>query len=121
MAKAKAPMNGTPKQSSKQVVIKPVIEAGDDLGFSYANHAEVGHSPHEFFILFTRLPGKVPSGRLESAKATGELHIDAQVQVLIPPSLVGGLIKALTDQRDKYEKEFGPINETWKGKAGERK
>lgn len=106
--------------SGKEISVKPVLDVSEDSGFVYANHAEVGHSRHEFFVLFAKIPSKIPRSRLEIVKASGELHFDASVQLVIPPSLIGGLIKALSDQRAKYEKEFGPIMDTWKGKVGER-
>lgn len=84
-------------------VVKPVLDVPDDVSSYYVNHAEVGHSMHEFSIAFGRLPVKLSPAQRQAVTQTAELHIDAIVQVIIPLTLMDPLIEALTTQRKKYE------------------
>lgn len=116
MAKIKSRGNGrtTPRKGQGTAVVKATIIPSDELGYHYVNHAEVGHSQHEFYILWGRLPTKLSALSLEEATRTGSLPIAPLVQLQFPASMIGGVITALTEQRAKYEKRFGPIKDTWK-------
>ncbi len=85
------------------------VEITDSTSSSYVNHIEVGHSDHEFFLMCARLPTKLSKTDIELAKASGELRLEAMVQVLIPPTLVSGLIAALQMQKEQFEKKHGAL------------
>jgi hypothetical protein len=113
MAKAKR-AGGTPVEAlAVKVVVRPV----EHLETFYINYAEVGHSPHEFYILGGKLPIKPSRAEIEAAAETKELQIDATVQLMLPPTMISGLIRALTEQRAKYEKMIGPITDTSKAQG----
>lgn len=107
--------------ASKEVKLKVAIFPSEELGFQYVNHAEVGHSRHEFYMLWGRLPTKVPEATIESVAQTGTLLITPILQFQFPASMIGGLIHALTEQRAKYEEEWGPIKDTWKGQVDQER
>lgn len=96
----KAPDAGLDRQEFK---IRPNFEPTEDTPTYYANHFEVGQTPHEFFILAGRIPGKISSARRMDIDPDGTMNVDPEVQILLAPSLVPGLIKALTSQLEKWK------------------
>lgn len=121
MAKKKKAMS-TPGAAPKPAVaqVKIVVDMPEGSEPYYANHVEVGHTKFDFFLLCSRLPTKPSSAVIQSAVASGELHIPATVQVTFPASLIAGLIRALETQKQAFEKDAGPIPDLGAGapKAG---
>ena len=91
------------------VTIKIGIETDDDTSVVYANHVEISHSIHDFCISFARVPSKLSSEKLEELKNDLKIDVPALIQVVVPPTLIAGLIRALVDQRDMYENNFTKI------------
>ena len=85
-----------------QVALEPSI----DHTPLYSNHVEVGHTRHEFSMLFGRVPGKLGAQLFAEATASGTLKIEPDALVLIPPTLMPGLIRALQTQLSKWEARF---------------
>ena len=77
----------------------------------YANYAEVSHTSHDFGIAFVELPARLSADEKQVAITSGEITADPIAQIVIPATLVPGLIRALKIQRDKYEKNFGAIRD----------
>jgi hypothetical protein len=75
----------------------------------YANYAEAVCTPQEFAILFARIPAKLPPDKIDEVKA-GRLSLTCDVQVLIPPTMIDGLIRVLVSQKAAYEQRYGPIH-----------
>jgi len=73
----------------------------------YVNHIEIGSSAHDFSLICGRLPGKLSAEQFEDIREGGALVVEPEVQIIIPATLVLGLIKALTIQKDTYEKTYG--------------
>jgi hypothetical protein len=86
---------------------KPFIIPSEDVGTYYINFVEIARSKHEFMMLCTRLPTKLTPTQSQTARDTGALQVDPVVQIVFPPTLINGLIGALSAQRDKYEKDHG--------------
>lgn len=103
----RAATTSQPKQSP--AVVKIGVDVSDDTPTYYANHIEISHGAHDFTLSASRLPTKLSPQKLELAKANGTLRIDAMVQVVVPTSLVKGLLDALQRQAAAYEKTFGPL------------
>ena len=97
--------NGSPEE----VTVKVVFDMTDETPVSYVNYAEVGHSQYEFTITVVRVPTKLSPEAMASAKKTGEVRLEPQLQLLLPPRVIPGLIDALKKQLDSYEKSFGPM------------
>lgn len=89
--------------------VRVIVDAPDGSEPYYVNHIEVGATKFDFSLLCARIPTKPSAESFAQAAASGELHIPATVQVVIPASLVGGLVRALTIQKEQYEKINGPI------------
>lgn len=77
----------------------------------YVNFADITHSPHEFAISAARIPTKLTLRQIEEIKESGSLEVEAEVQLIIPPTMLPGLIKALQSRRKLFETDMGPINE----------
>jgi Protein of unknown function (DUF3467) len=105
----------TKRAKSEPLTVKISIDASPDAGIHYVNLAEVGHSRHDFFVLLARTPIKPSQTELVHIRETGEVHVEALVQLVMPPTFVPGLINALQTRLSAYEMEFGPI-----GAANER-
>lgn len=108
MAAKKKVKRSTKKRSGgaarSEVSVRARIEVrpSDDLPYIYANHAEVAQSAHEFVILFTKLPTKANPSQIAAVQETGVLSIEPEAQILLPPTIIDGLIKALETERDKH-------------------
>lgn len=80
-----------------EIRVPPDLEGG-----SYSNFVGVWHTPHEFTIDFCSTQPNNPGEELK-------LSAVAVSRVKLPPSLVFDVLRALSDNLDKYEKTFGPI------------
>ncbi len=100
-AKSHAPKEGKISVSSIR------LEPSENVSTYYVNHIEVGNSVHDFSLICGRLPGKLNMEQLEEIKSTGTFTLEPDVMVVIPASLISGLIRALTTQKETYEKAYG--------------
>jgi hypothetical protein len=108
-SKTGEPAAADTKEVPVKVQVKVEIDFSAELGSHYVNHAEVGNTRHEFFILCGRLPAKLSPEQKRLAKEKGSFSIDPVVQLTVPPTLIPGLIQARMEQKIKYEKAFGKI------------
>ena len=96
--------NGSEPQSlSARIVLDP----SEDVPRYYVNFIEVASSQQEFSMYGVQVPTKMSLDAIERAKKTGELHLDPEVQIVFPVTIIQGLIDALANQRDFYCKQFG--------------
>lgn len=109
LAKKAKPATATREGGTGEISLRIVVEATQETPAYYVNHAEIAMSPHECAIWFARLPTKPSRQEMEDARTIGEIVVEPEFQVLIPPTLIFGLIKALETTRDNYEATFGPI------------
>ena len=101
------PKKASQPKSPKELAVKISFEASDNVPSYYINHAEVGSSRHEFVLLCGKVPTKATAQQIATATETGQLVLEPLVQLFIPPTLMNGLIDALTEQKKKYEKQHG--------------
>ena len=97
--------------------VRIVIDVRDDTPHYYINHAEINSTQHEFTLSAGRIPAKFSPDQLQRAKETATIIIPADIQILIPPSLIPGLIRALSTQKDLYERTHG-VTLVERGSAG---
>jgi hypothetical protein len=62
---------------AKGLEVRVVIDPQPDLPTNYVNYVEVGRLEHDFFILGAQLPVKPSASKIEAAKESGEIHVDA--------------------------------------------
>ena len=96
---------------AKSAALKVRVESSEDDAI-YANYMEISHSQYEFMLTIARLPVKLGASEMELAKERGEIAVVPEVQVIFPPRIISGLIKALEVQREMYENSFGKIGTT---------
>jgi len=83
------------------------LEPSESTSVYYVNFIEVATTPQDFSVICGRLPGKLSATKLEEVKDVGALVIEPDVQIVIPVTLVPGLIRILTAQKELYEKIYG--------------
>ncbi|HYE95915.1 MAG TPA: DUF3467 domain-containing protein [Rubricoccaceae bacterium] len=75
------------------------IELTEDIAEGiYSNLVMIAHSPEEFILDFIRVMPGVPKARVKS-------------RIIITPPHARRLLAALNDNINKYEAQFGPIEE----------
>jgi len=76
------------------------IEMPEDVAEgTYSNLAIISHSNSEFVVDFIRMVPNVPKAKVKS-------------RIILTPQHAKRLLKALQDNVEKYENQFGPIGET---------
>jgi hypothetical protein len=72
------------------------IEMPSDIEATYANFAMITHSPSEIIIDFARVLPNTPKSKVHARIVTTPMHAKL-------------LLKALTENLEKYEAQFGEI------------
>ena len=93
----------------ERVEIKITPDPKPDTPAYYINYAAVTHSEYDFVIYVLRTPLKLTPEQTELVRNGNAMPVEPLLQLIIPPRLVDGLIKALTIQKENYEQEHGPI------------
>jgi len=55
------------------------------------------------------MPAKVPPDKIDKVKA-GRMSLTCDVDILIPTTMIDGLIRVLVSQKAAYERRYGPIH-----------
>ena len=92
-----------------QITAQIHADVKPDTPFYYVNYMAINHSPYDFTITAIKLPSHLTTDQLEFAKKGQPVSVEPVLQLVIPPRVIKGLIKALTEQCLKYEAQFGPI------------
>lgn len=75
------------------------IELPEDISDGvYSNLAIISHSPSEFVVDFIRMMPNVPKAKVKS-------------RVILTPQHAKRLLRALSENIEKFEAQFGPIDE----------
>lgn len=111
---AKSAVKRAPKKvsagNSSEAQVKVSLEPSLESLPIYANHVEIGHTRHEFTFLAGRVPGKISADRFKLAQQLGTLQLEPDVTILLAPTVIPGLIRALQVQLEKWEGKFGVVN-----------
>jgi hypothetical protein len=99
-------------EPEREVRLSIATQVGEETFTYYANYAEIASTAHDVGLLFARLPGKLPPEKLQEAVSTGGiLTLTCDVQIVIPATLIDGLIRALNTQKAEHERRYGTIHE----------
>jgi hypothetical protein len=103
---AKNQEQATSPSPSPEMFTIPVIklEPLESASTYYVNHIEVGSSGLDFSLIGGRLPGKLSTDQINEIKNDGAFVVEPDVQIVIPTTLIVGLIRALTMQKEHFEK-----------------
>ena len=75
------------------------IELPEDVAEGvYSNLAIISHSQTEFVLDFVRLVPNLPKAKVKS-------------RIILTPTHARRLLRALQDNVNKFEKQFGPVND----------
>ncbi len=83
-----------PKKQKNQINIELPEDIAEGV---YANLAMISHSPSEFVVDFIRLVPNVPKAKVKS-------------RIILTPQHAKRLLKALADNLQKYEAQFGAVD-----------
>jgi hypothetical protein len=97
----------TPQIASVRVIIKD----DEDVPTYYINYAEVSMGMHDCSLTAAKIPNRIPPSSQSAIIESGELRVEPLLQLVFPPTVIPGLIKALTLQKEIYEKFNGEIRE----------
>ena len=92
-----------------RILIKVQPDPKPDTPSYYINYAAVTHSEYDFLVSVLRIPAQLTPEQTELARKGSAVPVEPILQLIIPPRLIDGLIKALSDQKESYEREHGPI------------
>jgi hypothetical protein len=106
MAKS-AKVKKTATVAPEQVELRIVIDPNDAAPVYYVNFMEVANTPSDFSLLCVRLPPKLSDEKRREVMVKKEFHAEPDVILTFPTSIVPGLIRALTTQKENYEKAMG--------------
>ncbi len=87
--------------------VKIVLHPSEDVPSYYVNFIEVALSKNEFSMNGVRVPTKMSTDAIERATKSKEFHLDSEVEIVFPVTIIQGLIDALARQRDLYCEQFG--------------
>jgi hypothetical protein len=112
MPRAKAVKIKAAPPASEQLELRIVVDPNDAAPVHYVNYVEVANTTSDFSLLCVRLPAKLSDERRREFLASKELHLEPDVVLTFPTSMVPGLIRALTIQKENFETALGaPIQE----------
>ena len=112
MSKTKKTTTRVKKKSlskDEPINAKIVLDATDDNPQLYVNYAEISNSKHEFQIAFARLPTKPSQSQLLAIRESKTLLLSPEIRLIVPPTLMPNLVKAMIEQIEKYEQDHGKI------------
>ena len=89
------------------MMIRPVFDVTPDTPQYYANHVEVSFTVHEFSLVFGRMSARVNREDIERLKENPVVRVPADAQVLVPTTLIAGLLRALIHAKGEYERLNG--------------
>lgn len=110
-AAAKRATGSNGSAPTKEVTLKVEMSPPEDVPSYYSNHVQIARTKHEFSLSFGHLPARFSNEKLTEMTKSGVLQIKPDVEIILPPTVIPGLISALTAQKDMFEKEHGPIKD----------
>ncbi len=97
-------LDGESKKTTARVVLSNVPE---DEKLLYANVIHINHTPWDFALHFHKMV--VPVQAPGSSDSVVDVQAGKVATIVIPVTLVRGLISALQSQLDAYENSYGKI------------
>lgn len=110
MARRKKPAaipEGPQERQPEVLALRPIIDVREDTPQYYANHIEINFTVHDFSLLIGRISSRIKPEDVAEARKSHIVKVPADVQILLPTTLIAGLLRALLVQKDAYEKQYG--------------
>lgn len=100
----------TKQQEAESLSAKVVIHPSEDTPFFYINYAEIVISENDFNLYGVRVPAKLAPSEINILKESGEINVEPIVHLIIPITIIDGLINALTRQKEVYKQQQDKIS-----------
>jgi hypothetical protein len=84
------------------------VHIPDYLRPVYANYANVNYTPWDFRITFAVVRSPVPGAEEDAVRGQGVVQPEAVTEVIVPATLMHGLISALQSAFARYLDAYGP-------------
>jgi hypothetical protein len=94
----------TKKKAIPELTAQVRIDVKSDTPSYYVNYIGVSHTAYDFTLSAAKMQSPPTQEQIELAKSGAQIPLEPLVQLVMPPLLIDGLIKALADQKEKYEK-----------------
>jgi hypothetical protein len=95
-------MSNESTKKPESVTIVPRVVVTPETPAYYANFVEVANSQYDFSLSVARIGSPLSEAQIERIKNGEPLLVDAILQIVLPPTVAEGLIRALTEQLQKY-------------------
>jgi hypothetical protein len=92
------------------------LDVNPDTPSYYVNYVAISHTAYDFTLSAIKIPSPLTQELVEATKSGKPMCLEPVLQLVLPPLLVDGLIKALLDQKEKYEQTLA---QQVKNNAGE--
>ena|SRR5256885_2359433 len=102
MAKRSVAAKRQPEITTQEAQVR--IDVKPDTPSYYVNYIGISHTPYEFTLSAAKIPSPATQDQLEIIKSGQPMPLEAVLQLVVPPLLIDGLIMALMDQKQKYNK-----------------
>ena len=102
-------------EEAQILALSIALEPTDDIPSYYINHIEISHTRHDFGLDCAHLPTTLSAKVIDEVKRSGVLSWEPLIRLIVPPTLIPGLIRALQAQQSKYEDRFGKIKDEIQG------
>ena len=81
------------------------LEAKQETPFYYVNYMAVAHNAFDFTLSVVRIPAGFSPDQIETAKKGEPIILEPTLQLVFPPAVAEGLVRALQTQLQKYGTE----------------
>jgi len=94
----------TKKQPAKELNAQVRLDVKPDTPSYYVNYIGVSHTAYDITLSAMKVPSPFTQEQIELAQSGQQIPVEPILQLVLPPLLVDGLIRALTDQKARHEK-----------------
>jgi hypothetical protein len=92
-------------KSADSLPVAVAIDVPEGTPSYYSNWIEVSNTKWDFCLTAALMPSRHNKAKIAEMQANRALTLTAEVQLIIPTTLLPGLIRALTMQKERFEKE----------------
>jgi hypothetical protein len=90
------------KHQAQELTAQIRLDVRSDTPSYYVNFIAVSHTAYDFTLTAAKIPSPLTEEQIELAKSGKQIPVEPILQVVMPPLVAEGLIKALTDQKAKH-------------------
>jgi hypothetical protein len=104
MPKSAAKKHPAKKHPAQELTAQVRLSPHPDTPSYYVNFIGVSHTLYDFTLSAVKIPNPFTDEQIELAKSGQHIPVEPLVHLVIPALLVDGLMRALTDQKEKHAK-----------------